>query len=824
MTVRAAIATGNFTTATTWGVVDATSYLNSEAASSQISNASWQATSAFTPGAIEVHGLCIKTASRLGTTGTLSVRLELDSDNSAVAGTTVTINVADVATGADTGWLYFKFSSPVTLSAATAYQLAITVSDSSQISIYRDSTSNNWSRCLVTTTTGAPAAGDDLIICGHKTAAGAETAIEVTMNETATTDYGSASTATATPALAICDGGSLTYGTTASTNYNLRLSGCCIVYSGGTLNIGTTGTAIPRNSTATLQFDCAADGDFGLIIRSLGTFNAQGLSRTTGKNVSWCLLNTDEAANSTSLGVDTDTGWLDNDVIAVGSTTRTAAQCEKGTMNGDAGASSLTVDGFAGTGGGVAYAHGGTSPVVGEVILLTRNVVIESVSTSAMAYVYATGAATVDCDWVEFRYLGANASTKYGIQLTSITSTATFNFCSIHDGERYGFYLSGSASTGVTISYCTFWSTGAGGSSIHIQEATSGTWTISYNVVIYCTATSTPAVYLADVGGTFAYNRIVGAISYGIHIAETGGIGTISNCNIHSGSNFGLYCLVAANVTFTGCTVWRNSSSAVAAYGGEWSIVSCLMFGNTTTNLILSSGIVALIDSTTICADSSFAVTNNVMLYAATAAFKSCLLSDATGIYVAATNDFNFTNSSSHAVVKCTNTKLGASNEVTNASKMTTESYIGSSKHDQTKGLHKGWLAVGTWIIDTVIYDTTPSLRMTPSSAATKLEMVVLRVAVADGATCTPSIKIRESVAGDGTDYNGNRPRLILKRNDAAGITADAVLDTATVSAEGAFETLTGTTAAVTDDCVLEFAIDCDGITGWVNVDTASAA
>ena len=45
----------------------------------------------------------------------------------------------------------------------------------------------------------------------------------------------------------------------------------------------------------------------------------------------------------------------------------------------------------------------------------------------------------------------------------------------------------------------------------------------------------------------------------------------------------------------------------------------------------------------------------------------------------------------------------------------------------------------------------------------------------------------------------------------------DTVLDTATVASDGAFETLTGVTAALTDAAVLTFVVDCDGTAGWVN-------
>jgi hypothetical protein len=90
------------------------------------------------------------------------------------------------------------------------------------------------------------------------------------------------------------------------------------------------------------------------------------------------------------------------------------------------------------------------------------------------------------------------------------------------------------------------------------------------------------------------------------------------------------------------------------------------------------------------------------------------------------------------------------------------------------------------------------------------------------GATAAAKVWL-DGQLGDCLD-NGNRARLIVKANPAAGIAADTVLATATVSSEGAFELLSGTTAAVTDDAVLEVYVDCDGTTGWVNVDDWSVA
>ena len=478
MAVRKSIATGNFLTAGTWGLVDATSYLNSETGSEVLTTAySGTRSAAFTPGAIEISGIALKLSVRTGTTGTISTQLELDVGDVAVSGTEVTIDCADlpaaVTADANGGWIFFKFASPVLLLGATAYQVAATTSSVSQVSLFRDGTADNICRALVTTTTGAPAAGDDLIVAGEYTAAGASATYTITMDETVATDYGSATTSAVTPALALCAKGILRWGVAATTNYVLRLSGYAVVYAGGELDIGTVGAEMPRNSSGFLEFDCAADGDFGLITRNLATTVIQGLSRTVGKLLDRCKLNTDEAANSTSLGVDTDTGWLDNDRIAVASTTRTRTDCESGTMSGDAGAATLTVDGFAGAGGGLLVAHSGTSPTQAEVILLTRNVGIRAVTSTLVTFWNIKPTATVDCDWAEFYYMGENAVGKRGVEIETTTGSCVFTRCAFHDFEDHGVYLIGNLANNVTLQSNVLWN-------MHSAALTVSTGAIAY--------------------------------------------------------------------------------------------------------------------------------------------------------------------------------------------------------------------------------------------------------------------------------------------------------------------------------------------------------
>lgn len=164
MPAKISIATGNFADASTWGVVDATSLLDSEVGSTALTTA-YVESAAFTPGAITIDGIAIKLAARVASpTGTISVRLA--QAGATVAGTEVAINVSDLPTCSvatnEGGWILFKFASPVLLIAATAYTVSAKCSVASEATLYRNVTAGNWSRMLRTTTTGAPSATDQL--------------------------------------------------------------------------------------------------------------------------------------------------------------------------------------------------------------------------------------------------------------------------------------------------------------------------------------------------------------------------------------------------------------------------------------------------------------------------------------------------------------------------------------------------------------------------------------------------------------------------------------------------------------------------------------
>lgn len=822
MATYVSTATGNFTSTTTWNTVETgtRAIQNAHSAStttttSDVYNADAQD---FTIANLSVIEGILLFCNQTTSTGT--VRVTLSADSGTTATKTLTVNATDLPTSP--AWVYFRFATTLTGDGGTDYAIGVQGSSAGNATFYRDATAANWSHIIVTDqNAGSVAAGDVFYIVGEQTGAGTENAFTVTMDSTATTDYGTGVAGTSDNGVDIGALGTLTWGTAATTNYNLKLSGSLAIWGDGTLNMGTTGTPCPRDSSQTLTFDCGANVDFGLTVNNGGTWNAQGLSRTVGKNIVSCKLNTDEAAAQTTLGVDTDTGWLSGDEIAIASTTRTASECESRVLNGNAGASSMDVT------VGLTNAHSGTSPTQAEVILLTRNVKIQGASASLQGYVYFNGASpAIDIDWVEFKWLGSATSTKQGFENNS-NGAMNVQYSSFHNFEVTSSDLvtsnSSTANGWVFSNNVTYLIAGLHG----FVVATTGTWTVDSNIFMRNTD-SVNMVTLSDIGGTFTNNTMVGSAAAGLNLSETSkSYGTFSGNTTHSNAGVGINMSGSAQSgTLSSTTIWRNGSSGLstATGAGDVTFSTITMFGNTTNNITIGASGEFTFISGTFNGDSTFATTNG---YApngpnALVKFYDCDFGTASGIKTAHTNDVNVNTTTFYLNAVFNNCKLSSSTEVSNQSFLSPQAVIGSQKHDQTAGLHKAWKKYGTITIDTtanMFRTASPSERLTPNNASGKLISGTRQVAVASGVALTPSVYVRESVVGDGTDYNGNFARLIVKRNDAIGITADTVLDTATASSAGAFEQLTGTTATATDDGVMEFYVDCDGTTGWLNVD-----
>jgi hypothetical protein len=839
-------ATGNWLTAGTWGLVNTTSLLISRATNAVVptSGGASARSSGFTPGAITIDGIAINIANRTGTTGTMTVELWNNTGSSVVAATTVTINVSDlpaiITADNNGGWTVFAFAS-VLLLAATEYMVQITTSTATQVSVFANATTNNWARLLRTTTTQAPTTGDDMVVAGELTGAGTSNSYTVTMNSTTATDYGSgvADGSSITPALCVSCKGTLTFGTTAATNYILRLSGNLANALTGTINVGTTGTPMPRDSTAVVEFDCAADADFGWHNHG-GTCNIQGLSRTSGKNVVSCKLNTDEAVAQTVLGVDTDTGWLSGDVIAIAPTSRTSSEGEARTLSANATATELTVS------SGLTNAHSGTAPTQAEVILLTRNVKIRSVLSTAVTFMHNDPTATVDCDWAEFSIMGEDAIVDWrGVSVTTTTGSFNMQFCSLHDFEDQGIYINSSPTGAVVFSNNVLWSVGTviGNGGFVAAGFFGANITIHNNIMLANNTGFTHSGWLLNnIGITFTDNVVTGAGKFGADYSDastTSRFGTFSGQVYHSNGVGGLEISTRRQSgVLSSYTIWRNATTYGIGVIGAVDLLfdNFVIFGDEDTSIQLQSeaNIALTVRNLVSNGDTSFSTQGAFIIFggvAGTLIIDGGDFSTVGGIKTAHTTaDIWLGTAKIPLQVIIRNTKMSAATEVENPSFLSPQGSIQSQKHDQVAGSHKTWLGAGTLSTDTTIFNNaSPSLRMTPTSATNKLESASLfhgmKVAVNNGGTVTVSVRTRRSSAGDGAAYNGAQPRLIVKANPALGASfnSDTVLDTHT-AADGTWETLTGTTASVTDDGVIECVVDADGTAGWINVDDFSVS
>lgn len=811
-------ATGNFTAAATWGVADsATGSQNTTPSASTNTTTSYVYSSTFTGTNASVSDGIVLFLKRLTTTGTVTVALS--DDNGVTATRSVTVNASDLP--ADESWVFFKFGSTLTLDGGTDYRVGVVASSADNALIYRDATAGNWIRMVSTTTTGAPAAGDTMLIVGEWTGVGASSSYTVTMDNTNTTDFGIGTTS-GTPTqtfpstysgVQIGQNGTLVWGTSATTNYYLKLSGHLSVWSGGTYNMGTSGTPCPRDSTMTLLFDSTGNSTttaFAFAFFNGSSVSVYGQSRSVGKNIVQCKLTADAAANATSLTVDTDTGWLDNDEIVVASTTRTASECELGALNGAAGASTLTVDGFAGTAGGLAFAHSGTTPTQAEIINLTRNVTIRGNSLTQPMYIRVQNITSMNVYWCRFLHW---ANTPTTIILSSI-NPVNFYYCA--------FSGAGSSldirSTG-TIDNCVFHAPNQTSGSVIAQST--NPLTMSNTTIIRTGGAN--GISHSGITGT-ALNGIVAA-GCAIGVQLNPGAYTINNITSHSNSSNGVAFTNSTTdplfeVTATNITSWRNTGSGFSVSIVRTTVTNGLFFGNSTSSV--SASITSTFNSCTLAGDTSFSTPTGLNISAGSnqiVTLNNCSLSPTSGIYVPHTTTDIALGTSLRYQLLLNNTLLGAATEITSPAQLSATGFIKSSKHDQTEGAFKSWFQGGIVERDTTIFNTaSPSERLTPSSASIKLASGSRVVAVDDLGTVTINAYVRKSVVGDGAAYNGSQPRLILKANPACGINTDTVLATMSAAA-GSWQQLTGTTAAVDADGALEFYVDCDGTAGWVNVD-----
>jgi hypothetical protein len=828
-------ATGNWTSASTWSLCDGTNFIDSRGVSSGLGATLVAGTSfSWASAAPTLQGIAVQLSARAAA-GTGTMTAELYNVTGATSVRSVTVNVSDItSTYGSVGsmWTYFKFASTVTLATGTNYAIRLSCNSTNQVYCYALATTN-WSYMLVTTTNQAPAASDSVIVTGTHTGAGAFTSNVVTLDNTSATQYGN---------IFISNYGTLQIGTAANTNYRLANNGVAgtvfIVGYGGTFNVGQFGAYLDSTSTLTITLNCASALSTPILVYGvvyLFISNAGGPYNIFPFNK----LAADVAAGATSSTVtDSSTGWKSGDQIVVPSTTRTATQYEVITLSANQSGTSLTH-------GAYVNAHGGNASTLVQADLanISRNCVIKSGSTTFRSNIQVQTNAQVYISGVRFQDLGTgilatNAgigvpalNASYGIfqitnsvMLNTVTNSTTLSGTGLFCASNVNTYIAGN------IFYNLGWTAVSASGSI-FQLDVLNMFIGNYSSTYACTST-----YCG--GGTvFASNTATTAAYSGGFLTNVNqGISPQTYNSYYSNSSYGLYFVgTALSTGMSYFNIWRNNVGGLVINNNAltfprtltWDFTYCYIFGNT-----------------------SYGVTLAVSLYTKVFFFGGAIyggstLTQAYGFYpngfyidsvVFSNMGFGYDNngnSSPHTTANLftpnrqsslwldycnfSGTEIAGQTPAAQGSNSQSLSFV-STGHNRTN-LHKQWLLNGTISGDNAIYNSaSPSIRMTPISATYKLTTATIKVPVKSGTSCTISLYVRKSVAGDGTAYNGSAPRLMWVFNPGMGNNAETAVATS-VAAAGTWELLTYTTPTIATGGVAEFYVDCDGTTGWINVD-----
>jgi hypothetical protein len=769
------VQSGDFTTSTTWGLVNATSAVLTYT-SQGFPGTTPTASPTFTPGVITVQGISIHISNRsTSAIGTFTVQLFNATTTIVVA--SVTINATDLfnnngSTNNPLGWVYFKFDTPVTTVAAQLYSVRLINSNGNQVSVNFLTTAQNWTKVLVTTTNQVPAATDVLIISGQHTAAGVSATYSVTMNST--------SNATAYGNLFVSSKGTLIYGTASSTNYSLRLAGNLLVHYSGTLQIGSVTDPIPATSTATLEILCTTALQFTIVV--LGTMTTYGSPKT---------IDTKLAANvivgATNSTTSTTTNWRNGDLIVVPSTTRTYTQYELKTLSATASGTTLTHNAYT-------NAHGGSviNRVQADVVNLTRNVIIRSATGTLLTNktnIQMRDPSITSFFYTAFLALGTGTTTlNSGICVATLNS-GSFNF-------QYN----------VVREIVTQAATTTAATGLQTDNTTTGI-TISNNIFYLIGWTSTVvSSIIASINdnnyfmGCLATTQIINA-----NFAGSGNVFTSnntpasiaafynnsSNCSFYSNNTAGLAMTLSSSLTtvnnnLSNFRFWANNTNGMqlitsATTYGRTNILSftgSYFFGNTTSSIIVLTRLVLkLYFSNSFFYGFAGATGQQTIHYIGTAIpvdsiyYDSCYFGYSDSALTSAPfGGVNLSLPTSSTYQLFSNCYFNTANGELSvlAGYPYTNLYGGyrSLNHNGVTGSNKEWTHSGTITTDKLIYlSGTQSTRLTPSNPVYELVSPIVRVPVKSGSTCTVSVQIKRSILVDGAVYNGNLPRLMYAFN-----------------------------------------------------------
>jgi hypothetical protein len=817
------ITTGDFTSPTTWGVNN----LNTNATlianlGSNASTTSITYSTSWTDSGTTNLGVFLFISSVLNNTGTFTVGI-YNSGNTAMG--SVTVNVADLVNRAGR-LIFFRFTTNAILLAGNSYRVGLSSSVGNTVNVARASTtSGDCLRIPITTINSTPSSGDLLYVSGDLIGLGTSSGTTVTMNNTTSaTTFGN---------LVIQDGATLNYGTSASTNYYLRLSGNTTVYTGGTFTIGTQASPIPSTSTAKLEFACASANQYGLTISGGSNVSTYGATKTVSAKLSLSA-----STGATSATTISSTNWLSGDIVSIAPTRRVSSEVDIMTLSGNASGANI----FFTTGLTFNHDTTPTTPTACDVINLTRNVQILGQGTGTtgtnVTYIIVNGG-TTSFYYTTFAYIGnsntVQSTVGFSSNLTVANSSLTVNSCAFYGGTSTSVNNVSHTTTQSTTTFNFTNNVLANSMGVNSNVNVTSANTVIDNTIIIRGGFNSGRLFI-----TLTNLTVAGSVGNNINLTDnsitstnSGIIGRIDNITSYCSGGNGIVLGSSLFITsglITNINLWRNMSIGLLFLGSAPQpliISGATLTANVTANAYFAGGGQVYLNSLTTNSSTvyptlyslQFAGTDKVYI---TDSNLGVTIPETSGAILAGVNGSQYTNN-----VMFYNTNFGSGYTTIYASQnnsaVRTNTYgVSSMKHNGVLNSNFNWQSYGTITTDSTIYNSSLySMRMTPSSplvsALQKMISYPIKIAINANDTITISVVVRKSTAGDGTVYNGNQPRLMLLFTPLLNYSTNTVLASASASA-GTWETLTATfTPTVTG--VYEFYVDCDGTTGWINVD-----
>jgi len=824
MATLAAMVSGNFTAAATWKTI--ISEVDSEIGTYAVLT-SYRTSTGFVASGESCSGIGIKLASATSANAGITFTAELYNVTDGTIAATVTVKkinmVCETTLTTTPTWVFFSFS-PVTMTSGKIYSVRCIESTASSVTLYGNGSSISY--LMISDTTASPGSGDKLLISGNLTGSDTGNDVEVTMDNTAATSFGG---------IMIGRRGTLRYSTIPGSLYKLTIGGNAMgattgsrgieIANSGLLEIGSLLSGMPASATGQLQLNCGTAVAFGIEARQHGRIVTYGSPK-----LPYTRLSATASGTATTLQVASNSGWQIGDTIGIAANRRVANQHEINVITGLIGATGIILA------SGLTNDHDGGFNAQGDEVgahigNLTENVQIFGGTIALTTYINSNIRSEISFYNTEMYWLGSGTVNKRGIDIASSTTlNASFiiSGCSIHDctvASSRVFNVS-SGSIGVVINNCFVYNFVAG---VVVGGFAVSPYVSIDSVAFVGCVTSATVISLSENRANIT-NCVVSGGSNGIAYSTTTEMGTCSGNIIYNMSTSGISIGAAIRGIISSCVIFRQAgtsggftTTASPVNVSPVIIDSCKVFGNKTSNILISSSITWYLKNCVVYSEGGFTTASGFTFASNT---RPVVEAENCSFIGHTTADINFNQSNTRGSFKLSNCVLGSATNVASIANSYCNSIISSQNDSGVIGVHKTYKYYGTLDTDTVRYSTGPaSLKLTPTSSTYKLTSEGFNgnpsVLVGQGNSVTATVKVRMSLlaSGDSGSYNGAFPRLMNKRNYGLGILTDTVLATATAGASGSFLAISGTTSAASATGVLEFFVDCDGTAGSVSID-----